>query len=128
MSQKVLVVDDQADIRKLVQLTLQDNRYEVLAAKDGVEALRIVQREQPQLVFLDVMMPKKDGYVVCYELKADPATAWIKIVMLTGKAQEFDRRRAMEVGADDYFTKPFSPVDLLDKVEEVLNDGFGQAD
>ena len=122
MAQKVLVVDDEADIRRLVQLTLQDSRYEVLLAKDGEEALRMVQEEQPQLIFLDVMMPKKDGYEVCQLLKADPATAWIKIVMLTAKAQEFDRRRAMEVGADDYFTKPFSPIDLLDKVEEVLGE------
>lgn len=123
MLKKVMVVDDEADIRRLVELTLQDNRYEVLVAKDGEEALAMVQKEQPQLIFLDVMMPKKDGYEVCQQLKTDPATAWIKIVMLTAKAQEFDRRRAMEVGADDYFTKPFSPIVLLDKVEEVLGDG-----
>ena len=91
-----------------------------LLASDGDEALRICHEQLPELVFLDLLMPKRDGYTVCRELKKNPATAHIKVVILTAMAQEADRHTAVKVGADDYMTKPFSPTALLEKVEEIL--------
>ncbi len=121
MRKKVLVVDDEEDIISLLHATLgNDDRCQVLSASDGEEALNIIYQKKPDLIFLDILMPKMDGYEVCQKLKSDPATAHIKIIMLTALAQEFDRRKAVEVGADRYFTKPFSPTALLKTVEEVL--------
>lgn len=121
MQKKVLLVDDEEEILELVEATLgSDGRFQVLCAREGDEALLIAQQEQPDLMFLDVMMPGKDGIQVCYELKSKSAGPEIKVVMLTALAEEFDQRKAMEVGADDYFVKPFSPTALLEKVEEVL--------
>lgn len=121
MVKKVLLADDEERILGLVQATLgADTRYEVILATDGEEALRACREERPDLVFLDLLMPKMDGYTVCRELKASPETSGIRVVMLTAMAQEADRRTAMRVGADDYMTKPFSPSALLSKVEEML--------
>ena len=106
---------------RLVAATLSnDDRYQLLLARDGQEAVEVARRELPALVFLDVSMPKTNGYQVCRTLKTDPATAHIKVVMLTSLAQEADRELAREAGADDYFTKPFSPTALIEKVDEVL--------
>lgn len=121
MTKKVLLADDEERILGLVQATLGgDDRYEVIVASDGEEALESCRRELPDLVFLDLLMPKMDGYAVCRELKMAPDTADIKVVMLTAMAQEADRRTALRIGADDYMTKPFSPTALLAKVEEML--------
>ncbi len=120
MPSKVMVADDDEGILELVAATFGTlGDVEVLLARDGKEALDIVRREKPNIIFLDIQMPKMDGYEVCFVLKRDPATAPIKIVMLTGLADQFDRRRAMALGADDYFTKPFSPMALLEKVWEL---------
>lgn len=121
MTKKVLLADDEERILGLVQATLGfDDRYEILVASDGEEALEACRRELPDLVFLDLLMPKMDGYAVCRELKQDEATSKIKVVMLTAMAQEADRRTALKIGADDYMTKPFSPTALMNKVEEML--------
>lgn len=122
MTKKVLIVDDEEEMLELIDATLgSDDRFQVLCAKDGGEALSIARQEQMDLIFLDVMMPGRDGIQVCRELKSGPAGPETKIVMLTALAEETDRRRAMEAGADDYFVKPFSPTALLEKVEEVLS-------
>ena len=121
MAKKVLLADDEEDILMLVSATLGgDDRYSLILARDGEEALTRAQQELPELIFLDIMMPKMDGFEVCRRLKSDSATAGVKVVMLTALAQEFDRTKADEVGADFYFTKPFSPTALLEKVDELL--------
>ena len=117
---KLLIADDEDGIRSLVRMTLEADSYEILEARDSDEALALAREQQPDLMFLDVMMPGGSGFDVCRELKADPATSNITIIMLTAQAQERDREHGVEAGADDYFTKPFSPVGLLAKVEEVL--------
>ena len=124
MVKKVLLADDEEDILMLVSATLGgDDRFGLILARDGEEALRRAQEERPELVFLDVMMPKMDGFEVCRRLKSDEATANVKVVMLTALAQEYDREKAQAVGADFYFTKPFSPTALLEKVDEILGSG-----
>ena len=121
MTKRVLIADDEAQILSLVQATLAtDERYEVIVACNGEEAVSTCRERQPDLVFLDLLMPKMDGYAVCAELKQSPETRHIPVVMLTAMAQEADRRNAAKVGADGYMTKPFSPAALLSKVEEVL--------
>ncbi|MEE8519689.1 MAG: response regulator [Dehalococcoidia bacterium] len=121
MVKKVLLADDEERILGLVQATLgTDDRYDILTAADGEEALETCRREHPDLVFLDLLMPKMDGYAVCRELKQDRTTSDIKVVMLTAMVQEADRRTALKIGADDYMTKPFSPTALMAKVEEML--------
>ena len=120
MKRRVLVADDDAALRRLIGTTLGNADFELLQAVDGEEALRIAREKQPSLVLLDVNMPRLDGFAVCHELKADPDTAGIKVVLLTARGADADRARGREAGADDYFTKPFSPVQLLNKVYELL--------
>ncbi|MBI4201418.1 MAG: response regulator [Chloroflexi bacterium] len=118
---KVLIVDDEEGVLALLTATLgSDARYELLLAKDGEQALGIARLFKPDLVFLDILMPNKDGYQVCRELKADPSTASIRVIMLTAMAQDSDKRKALEAGAEEYFTKPFSPTVLLERVERML--------
>lgn len=118
---RLLIADDEEGIRELLVATLShDDRYEILLARDGEEALNTARAEVPDLVFLDVLMPKMDGYSVCRELKRNAETSSIKIIMLTAMAQEADRQLAIDAGADDYFTKPFSPTALLNKMESAL--------
>lgn len=122
MSKTVLLADDEEDILMLVSATLGgDDRYSLVLARDGEEALNRAREESPDLIFLDVMMPKMDGFEVCRRLKSDSATSHAKIVMLTAMVQEADRQKATEVGADYYFSKPFSPTALLAKVDELLS-------
>ena len=121
MKKKILVVDDEEDIRELIAASLgADDRYDVLFAHDGQQALEIARCEKPDLLLLDVLMPFVNGYEVCRRLKEDPATRDIKVVMLTALAQLQDEWKGREVGADDYFTKPFSPTALLNRVHELL--------
>ena len=117
---KVLIADDQPNMRQLVRLTLETGQFEILEAPDGDAALEVARREQPDLVFLDWTMPGMAGVEVCRALREDPATAGIRIVMLTARSQDSDRAHAQEMGADDYITKPFSPIELLEKVHDVL--------
>ena len=117
---KVLIADDQPTMRQLVRLTLESGHFEILEAPDGDAALEIARAERPDLLFLDWTMPGMAGIEVCRALREDPATAGIRIVMLTARSQDSDRAQAQEMGADDYITKPFSPIQLLEKVRDVL--------
>jgi CheY-like chemotaxis protein len=116
---KLLIADDEPAVRALVHATLEGDDYLILEAGDGMEALEVSRSEHPRLVLLDIMMPRLDGLEVCRRLKRDPHTREIVVVMLTAQAQERDRDRGMAAGADDYFTKPFSPLALLRMVEEL---------
>jgi len=120
---KILIVDDQPEVRELVEVTLRIGDYKILQASSGDEALRIARAERPDLMLLDVMMPNSsvDGFEVCRLLKSDPATRNINIVMVTARGQETDKEIGWKAGADDYFTKPFSPLQLMGKVEELLS-------
>ena len=119
---KILIVDDQSEVRELVEVTLRIGPYEILQASSGDEALTITRSERPDLVLLDVMMPNSsvDGFDVCRQIKSDPATRNINVVMITARGQEADLEIGRQAGADDYFTKPFSPLELMNKVEEIL--------
>ena len=117
---RVLLADDDPALRRLIGATLGSDDFDLLQAIDGEEALRVARGEHPALVLLDVNMPRLDGFEVCRQLKSDPATADIKVVMLTARAADVDRVRAREAGADEYFIKPFSPVQLLNKVYALL--------
>jgi DNA-binding response OmpR family regulator len=117
---KVLIADDQPNMRQLVRLTLETGHFEIFEAPDGDAALAVARREQPDLVFLDWTMPGLPGVDVCRALRDDPGTAEMRIVMLTARSQQEDRETAEAMGADDYITKPFSPIQLLEKVRDVL--------
>jgi two-component system alkaline phosphatase synthesis response regulator PhoP len=119
----ILIVDDEAHLRSLIQQTLEeleDEGVELLTASNGEEALETIQRVKPELVFLDVMMPKLSGFDVCSRTKHDLGLTGVHIVLLTAKGQEFDRQKGQEVGADLYMTKPFDPDALLQKARDVL--------
>jgi two-component system, OmpR family, alkaline phosphatase synthesis response regulator PhoP len=123
MEQKILIVDDEAHIRMLIGQTLEeleDDGVEFLTAENGEIALEIIQKENPQLVFLDVMMPKMNGMEVCRRVKKELGMDNVCIVLLTAKGQETDRQKGLDVGADVYMTKPFDPEVLLNKAREVL--------
>jgi len=123
MPQKILIVDDEPHIRLLLEQTLEDledQGVELLTATNGQEALTMIQAEQPQVVFLDVMMPFMNGFDVCQTVKHQLAIQDVYIIMLTAKGQEFDRQKGAEVGADLYMTKPFDPEEVLQKCAEVL--------
>ena len=123
MSIKILIVDDEAHIRMLIEQTLEeleDEGVEFLTAENGEIALQIIQDEQPQLVFLDVMMPKMNGMEVCKRVKKELGLTNVYIALLTAKGQELDRQKGQEVGADVYMTKPFDPEVILRKAREVL--------
>jgi two-component system, OmpR family, alkaline phosphatase synthesis response regulator PhoP len=123
MAQKILIVDDEAHIRMLIEQTLEeleDEDVTFLSAENGEDALEIISGEKPQLVFLDVMMPKMNGMEVCRRVKKELALNEVYIVLLTAKGQEIDRQRGQEVGADVYMTKPFDPETILTKARTVL--------
>ena len=120
---KILIVDDEPHLRMLIQQTLEeleDEGVELLLASNGEEALETIASEQPNLVFLDVMMPKKNGFDVCHAVKKEMGLGNIHIILLTAKGQEFDRIRGQEVGADLYMTKPFDPDALVERARAVL--------
>ena len=124
MPYKVLLVDDEPAILGLVLATLSiDDRYEILTAGDGDMALEVCKEHRPDLVYLDMLMPRKDGITVCQELRSDPELRSTRIVMVTAMSQESDRAKATFAGADGYITKPFSPKALLEKTEEMLFGG-----
>ena len=123
MTQKLLFVDDEAHIRMLIEQTLEDledEGVELLFAENGEEALHIIEVERPNLVFLDVMMPKMNGMEVCRKVKKELAIEDVYIILLTAKGQEVDRQKGLEMGADQYMTKPFDPEEMLTVAEGVL--------
>ncbi len=118
---KILIVDDRAEVRELVEVTLRSSEYISLQAESGEKAIEIAKAERPHLIIMDIMMPGGiDGLETTRILKGDPETRESVIIMLTAKGQEIDREEGFKAGADDYFIKPFSPLDLIRKVDEVL--------
>jgi DNA-binding response OmpR family regulator len=118
---RILIVDDESDLIELVKLRLEANGYEVMVAGDGQSGLDKARAEKPDLIVLDVMLPKIDGYKVCRMLKFDEKYRHIPIIMFTARAQESDRKTGEQVGADAYITKPFDPAALLLKMNDLLN-------
>lgn len=116
----ILLADDEANVRTLVRTTLDDPQYRILEAANGTTALDLARKEHPDLLVLDWMMPGMTGIEVAQALRQDPATANIPIIMLTAKAQETDKEQGRAVGTYAYLVKPFSPLELLEKVQEVL--------
>jgi DNA-binding response OmpR family regulator len=118
---KILIVDDEEKVRKLVEVTLSGGDLEVLHASNGDEALETAREAKPDLILLDIMMPGGiDGFDVCRLLRKDPDTKDIYIIMLTAKGQRADKEKGFALGADDYFVKPFSPMELMDKIDKIL--------
>lgn len=122
---KILAVDDERHIARLVQVNLERQGHQVTVAYDGEEALQKVAQERPDLIVCDVMMPRKDGFQVLNELKANPETASIPVIMLTAKAQDADVFRGWSSGVDCYLTKPFQPTELINFVQRVLDSQSG---
>jgi DNA-binding response OmpR family regulator len=120
VKQKILVVDDEPDAVELIEFNLKANGYEVVTAADGEEALQKARAVLPSLIILDIMLPEVDGMEVCKILRRDQRTSGIPMIMLTAKAAEIDRVLGLELGADDYVTKPFSPRELVLRVKRLL--------
>ena len=116
----ILVIEDEPDIRKLVQYNLVQERYKVLEAEDGEQALKLLQRSTPNLVILDLMLPGISGLELCKHLRERAETAQVPILMLTAKAGEADKVVGLEIGADDYLAKPFSPREMVARVRAIL--------
>lgn len=117
---RVLIVDDDPNLVRALTFVLRKEGYVTDTATDGEEAINKTRQHKPDLIFLDVMMPKKNGYEVCQELKNDPYLDDIYIIMLTAKGQDMDRRKARNCGADEFITKPFSPATIVNKVNLYL--------
>jgi DNA-binding response OmpR family regulator len=128
MAKKVQIIEDESHIKALLIQTLEtafediidDEELEILEASDGVEGLQIAKQEHPDLIFLDIMIPKIDGFEVCKKLKEDPSYKNTYIIMLTAKGQVVDKEKGLSVGANEYVTKPFNPDFIISKVEEKL--------
>lgn len=121
MNKKILIVEDKEDILELLAEIFDDlGDYRILCARDGEEALRIAREDNPDIILLDILLPKMNGYDVCKSIKSDPATSNAKVLMISGVVQEFNRRKAQEVGADVFIAKPFDTIALVEKVEELL--------
>ncbi len=124
MEQKrILVVDDEVDLVQTIQFSLELEGYKVLVAHNGEDGLNQARREKPDLILLDIMLPKLDGFKVCRLLKFDEQYKHIPILMLTAKTQEKDKSLGAETGAEEYITKPFDMQDLIEKVKKYLNRG-----
>lgn len=117
---KILIVDDEPNVVRTLTFVLRKEGYDVSTAVNGEEAIAKVKESKPNLMFLDIMMPKKDGYEVCRELKSDSGLCDIHIVMLSAKGQEADKEKALSVGANEFLSKPFSPNGVVGRVKELL--------
>jgi len=120
MKEKILIIEDEKDIVKMLDYNLKKEGFRTLSIHDGEAAIDSAHREHPDLILLDLMLPGMDGLEVCKAIKADTKTASIPIIMLTAKAQESDKVVGLELGADDYVTKPFSPRELIARIKAVL--------
>ncbi len=124
MSKKVLIVDDEIHIRALLEQSIEeleeDHDVEIMSAVDGEQGLTMIRQEIPDVVFLDIMMPKMNGYDVCRAVKDDSALSCVNVILLTAKGQEADRELGMELGALTYMTKPFDPDEVLDLAKDLL--------
>ncbi len=117
---KILIADDRSEVVELVKVTLEGEGYRTIDAFDGSEALEKIRLEKPDLILLDIVMPKMDGFEVLSEIRKDPKTKDIPIIMLTAKGQKSDQEKGKELGATGYIIKPFSPSALLKRIEEIL--------
>ena len=120
MAARILIAEDEPNIVTSLQFLLQKNEYEVRVARDGEEALQLVESFMPDLVLLDVMMPVRNGFDVCRKIRENPALRWIRIVMLTARGRDAERDEGLALGADAYITKPFSTKELVAKVCQLL--------
>lgn len=118
--EKILIVDDEEHIRELIKFNLENNGYKTICADNGLDGLRIAKEENLQLILLDLMLPGMDGYDVCKEIRRDTNISTTPIIMITAKGEEFDKVLGLELGADDYITKPFSIRELLARVKAIL--------
>jgi DNA-binding response OmpR family regulator len=123
MAKKILIVDDEKDLVETLTFRLKSYGYEVISAHDGKDGLDMARSESPDLILLDLMLPKLDGYKVCRMLKFDEKFKKIPIIMLTARSQEDDKKIGLETGANAYITKPFNPKSLLAKIEELIQHG-----
>jgi two-component system, OmpR family, alkaline phosphatase synthesis response regulator PhoP len=117
---KILIADDNENIREALTYLLEDEGYKLWMAKDGAEALKEVRNVRPDILFLDIMMPEMNGYDVCRIIKNDPELSKTYVIMLTAKGQVAEQERGKEVGADEYIVKPFSPMEILSKIKKLL--------
>jgi DNA-binding response OmpR family regulator len=120
MSKKILIVDDEPNILISLEFLMRRDGFEVAVAQDGEEALRIIREQRPDLVLLDVMMPKLNGFEVCKQVRGDPALSDTRIIMLTAKGRQAEVAKGLALGADGYITKPFSTRDLVIQVRSLL--------
>jgi two-component system alkaline phosphatase synthesis response regulator PhoP len=118
--EKILVVDDEEHIQELIKFNLEKSGYKVICAGDGIEAIKIVKEQLPQLMLLDLMLPGMDGLDVCKEIRKDSSMANMPIIMITAKGEEIDKIIGLELGADDYITKPFSVRELVARIKAIL--------
>jgi len=123
---KILVVDDEIYIVHILDFSLGMEGYEVITALDGEQAIEKAHAEKPDLIVLDIMMPKLDGYETCKALKGDPTTRDIPVILLSAKGRNVDQKTGFEVGADDYITKPFSPRKLVERINAILGQSSRQ--
>jgi DNA-binding response OmpR family regulator len=117
---RILVVDDEIYIVHILDFSLGMEGYEVITALDGEQALEKLKTEKPDLIVLDIMMPKLDGYEVCKSIKSSPETRHIPVILLSAKGRNVDQKLGFDVGADDYITKPFSPRKLVERINQLL--------
>ena len=118
---KILIADDNENIRDALTYLLEDEGYQLWLAKDGAETIQKVKEFRPDILFLDIMMPEVNGYDVCRTIKSDPALKDTYVIMLTAKGQIAEQERGKEVGADEYIVKPFSPMEILTKIKNIFD-------
>ncbi|MFT8313547.1 MAG: response regulator transcription factor [Clostridium sp.] len=118
--EKILIVDDEEHIIELIKFNLENNGYKVICANNGNDAVKLAKSEIPQLVLLDLMLPGLDGYDVCREIRKDPSISTVPVIMITAKGEEIDKILGLELGADDYITKPFSIREMMARVKAML--------
>ena len=120
MPQTILVVEDEPNIVESLSFLMKKAGFIVRVARDGNTAIRTIESEAPDLVLLDIMMPRRDGYEVCRTIRANPDWDHVRIIMLSAKGRDLDRRKGLDLGADDYITKPFSTREIVERVQEIL--------
>ncbi len=120
MTHSVLVVEDEPNIVDSLSFLMKQAGFAVQVARDGDTALRVLESQIPDLILLDVMLPRRDGFDVCRAIRANPAWGGVKVIMLTAKGRDLDRRKGLELGADDYVTKPFSTREIVERVRSLL--------
>ena len=122
MSYRILIVDDEPNIVLSLEYLMKKEGFEVLTAVNGEEALHLIERDQPDLILLDIMIPKLDGYEVCQSVRADPDCDGIRIIMLTAKGRAVEREKGLALGADAYISKPFSTREVVERVRSILEE------